>query len=256
MSLRAEHVSFSYGDLPVLRDVSIEVVPGELAMLVGPNGSGKSTLLKLLAGFLTPGAGNVSLDGASPADCDWRQRGRKLAFLGQEFCPGLDFTVRETVMLGRNPHLGAFSSPGKADEEAVAAALEDMELLALAERPISGLSGGERQRTMLAAVLAQRTDHLLLDEPTSALDVRHALAFAEYLRRLCATRGILMVTHDLPLALRYADRVMLLKDGETVASGHPDEVFVEEHLRRAYGCSSEVLNGVHLRSVGFYDPSV
>ena len=255
MKLVGEGLCFSYGGAPVLSDVSLAVETGVLTMLVGPNGSGKSTLLQLLAGFLRQERGSVLLDGFDPHKMPWRERARKLAFMTQEFHPGLDFSVRETVMLGRNPHLGVFGTPGRADEEAVDAALEDMELADLADRPLNRLSGGERQRTMLAAVLAQRTGCLLLDEPTSALDVRHALKTAEYLRRLREKCGILMVTHDLGLALRHADRVLLISSGKTVAYGEVSAVMTPENLERAYGCSAELLAGEHSRSVGFYRKS-
>ena len=252
MRLVGEGLKFSYGGRMVLHDVSLEVETGTLSMLVGPNGSGKSTLLQLLAGFLAPERGRVSLDGVDPRRMPWRARARKLAFMTQEFQSGLDFSVRETVMLGRNPHLGVFGVPGAADEAAVDAALADMELAELAGRSVNRLSGGERQRTMMAAVLAQQPECLLLDEPTSALDVRHALKLAEYLRQLREKCGILMVTHDLGLALRHADRVLLLSSGGTVAYGRTAEVMTTENLERAYGCRAELLKGEHSRSVGFY----
>ena len=252
MKLVGENLGFSYGGSPVLSEVSLAVETGNLTMLVGPNGSGKSTLLQLLAGFLRPERGRVSLDGVDPHEMPWRARARKLAFMTQEFQPGLDFSVRDTVMLGRNPHLGVFGTPGREDELAVAAALADMELSELADRPVNRLSGGERQRTMMAAVLAQRPECLLLDEPTSALDVRRALKLAEYLRRLKARCGILMVTHDLALALRHADRVLLISSGRMVAYGDTAGVMTPENLERAYGCRAELLSGEHARSVGFY----
>ena len=252
MILRGENLTFSYGKTPVLTDVSLSLSTGELVMLVGPNGSGKSTLLKLLSGFLRPAGGSVSLNGAPLADYSWRERAVRQAFLSQDNAPALEFTVRESVMLGRNPHLGVFSSPGAEDEAAVDNALEAMELTAFADRQVNRLSGGERQRAMLAAVLAQQSECLLLDEPTSALDVRHALDLAEYLRRLREKCGMLMVTHDLDLALRYADRVLLISSGEPVAYGSAAEVMTPENLERAYGCRAELLGGVNARAIGFY----
>ena len=252
MKLIGKELCFSYGGDPVLDRVSLEVETGGLTMLVGPNGSGKSTLLQLLAGFLRPQSGEVSLDGADPRRMPWRTRAKKIAFMTQNFHPGLDFTVRETVMLGRNPHLGAFGVPGAGDEAAVASAIADMELDGVADRPVNKLSGGERQRTMMAAVLAQHAECLLLDEPTSALDVRHALKLTEYLLRLRSGCGILMVTHDLGLALRHADRVLLIRSGKRVALGAASEVMTPENLERAYGCRAEILAGEHSRSVGFY----
>lgn len=252
MKLLGEKLWFSYNGNAVLRDVSIAVETGTLTMLVGPNGSGKSTLLKLLSGFLRPERGTVSADGVDPRKYAWRDRARHIAYMTQEFQPGLDFTVRETVMLGRNPHLGLFGYPGAADRRVADAAIRDMELEAVADRPVNRLSGGERQRAMMAAVLAQEVECLLLDEPTSALDVRHALNLAEYLRALRVKCGILVVTHDLALALRYADRVLLLSAGGCVGYGSADEVLTPFALERAYGCRAEILDGGHLRSIGFY----
>ena len=252
MKLIGDNLLFSYRDRAVLRDVSLTVETGVLTMLVGPNGSGKSTLLQLLSGFLRPERGRVRLDGVDPREYPWRERAKRLAYMTQESSAGLDFTVRETVMLGRNPHLGLFGTPGPEDHRAVEAAIRDMELDAVAGRPVNRLSGGERQRTMMAAVLAQRAECLLLDEPTSALDVRHALHLTEYLRTLRVRCGILMVTHNLALALRCADRVLLLRDGCRVGYGSVDEVLTPELLERAYGCHAELLAGAHLRSIGFY----
>ena len=256
MKLIGDNLGFSYGGKSVLRRVSLEVKTGTLTMLIGPNGSGKSTLLQLLAGFLRPESGSVLLDGADPRRMPWRARAKKLAFMTQDFQSGLDFTVRETVMLGRNPHLGIFGTPGEADERAVDSALADMEISGIADRPLGSLSGGERQRTMMAAVLAQQAECLLLDEPTSALDVRHALSLAEYLRRLRERCGILMVTHDLDLALRHADRVLLISSGEAVAYGNVAEVMTPENLERAYGCRAELIEGKYSRSIGFYQDRI
>ena len=252
MILEGMHLSFSYGEREVLHDISLSLGSGELVMLVGPNGSGKSTLLKILAGFLEPSRGQVLLDKRSLASHSWRSRACRQAFLSQENLPALDFTVRECVMLGRNPHLGPFAVPGAADDEAVDRAIELMELTSMAARPLSRLSGGERQRAMLAAVLAQRPECLLLDEPTSALDVRHALMFVEILRSLREHCGILMVTHDLGLALRSADRVLLLQEGRCAACGGPDEVMTAENLSSAYGCKAAVVSNETFRTVVFY----
>ena len=172
--------------------------------------------------------------------------------MSQDNAPALEFTVRESVMLGRNPHLGMFSAPGAADEAAVDEALEAMELTPLADRPANRLSGGERQRAMLAAVLAQQSECLLLDEPTSALDVRHTLKLVGHLRNLRERCGILMVTHDLDLALRYADRVVLLKEGRVVSAGAPDETMSEENLASAYGCKAATLRNEKFKTVVFY----
>ena len=252
MILRGEDLAFSYGKTPVLDRVSLALADGELVMLVGPNGSGKSTLLKLLAGFLRPAAGRVLLDDVPLENYSWRERALRQAFLSQDNAPALEFTVRESVMLGRNPHLGVFSSPGAGDEAAVSKALEAMGLTALADRPANRLSGGERQRAMLAAVLAQQSECLLLDEPTSALDVRHTLTLVEHLRILRGDCGILMVTHDLDLALRYADRVVLLKDGAVVADAPPEAAMSEENLSFAYGCNAAVLRNERFKTVAFY----
>jgi ABC-type cobalamin/Fe3+-siderophores transport system ATPase subunit len=220
----------------VLRRVSLEVNPGELLAIVGPNGAGKSTLLKLLGGTLEPWDGEVELLGRPLKSFDRRALARSLAIVGQENMVAFRFTVLEVVLMGRAPHLGAFSFEAPRDLEIAHAALERFELLRLARRHIQELSGGERKRVFLARALAQEPTVALLDEPTAFLDLRHVAEIFTRFRELCAERSMAVVAtlHDLNAAALYADRVLLLKDGIAVGCGRPEEVLTAETLRRVY----------------------
>jgi iron complex transport system ATP-binding protein len=236
MSLSAESISFAWPGQPdLLRDVHLDVAGGELVALVGANGSGKSTLLRILAGLLEPASGRVRLSGDDLDSLGPRDRARRLAFLPQRVRPLYPMTVRELVGLARHPWADA-------DEAAIDAALEQCDVGQLAGRRFDELSGGERQRVLLAGVLAQGGEVLLLDEPTAALDLPHAVSvFARLRDQLLEARGALVVTHDLNLAAAWADRILLLHDGGIIAQGTPAEVLRQDILDRALGPGAEVI---------------
>jgi iron complex transport system ATP-binding protein len=236
MSLRAASVSFAWpGQTELLRDVSLELARGELLALVGANGSGKSTLLRVLAGLLEPRSGEVSLSGEGLGALGPRERARRLAFLPQRVRPLYPMTVREMVELARHPW-------GDAGTAAIEVALEQCDVADLAKRRFDELSGGERQRVLLAGVLAQGGDVLLLDEPTAALDLPHAVSvFARLRDQLEDSRGALVVTHDLNLAAAWADRILLLHAGGILAQGAPADVLRQDVLDRALGPGAEVI---------------
>lgn len=246
MSLRvqAESVSFAYDTgAPVLERAGAAVNSGELLGIVGPNGSGKSTLLRLLAGVLKPKAGHVLIDGKEAFQITPRQRARIIGFLPQTVNPIFSMRVLEVVCLGRFPHLGAFGAPAAHDYAIADRCLRDTETVSLRERDFLSLSGGERQRVLLASILAQEPRLLLLDEPTSALDVHHQIEIFTLLGRLRAAGfGIAVVTHDINLAARFCDRILLL--GQTsrgvIAAGVPAEVVTERLLSTAYGAPIRV----------------
>jgi iron complex transport system ATP-binding protein len=220
--LRALQVSARRGTREVLTDVTARFATGWTA-IVGPNGAGKSTLLRVLAGLLPASAGHVDLDGRPLATWPLAARSRRIAWLAQDGEAGGDLTVRELVGLGRLPHLGLLGTPGPADDAAVDAALAATECSAWQHRRLRDLSGGERQRALLARALATEAPVLLLDEPTTHLDAPHQVALARLLRRLAATRVIVSVLHDLPLAL-HAERLLVLRAGRVLAEGaHDDE---------------------------------
>ena len=219
--LQARGLQVVLGGRTVLRDVSFAPAPGWTAV-VGPNGAGKSTLLRVLAGLLAPASGSVRLDGRELAAVPRRERGRCIAWLAQQGEAGGPLTARETVHLGRLPHLGLFGTPGAADEAIVDAALAATECAAWQHRRLHELSGGERQRVLLARALATQAPVLLLDEPTTHLDPPHQVALIRLLRRLGRTHTVVSVLHDLPLAL-HADRLLVLRAGTVQAAGRHDD---------------------------------
>lgn len=236
--LEARDVVFAYEQgADVLKGVGATVESGVVSGMVGPNGSGKSTLLRLLCGLLEPQQGAVELDGRPLRSMAARARARVVAFLPQGVDPAFSLTVAEAVSLGRYPRLGPLAGLGAEDIEVVERCLRDTETEDLRSREFLTLSGGERQRVLLATILAQEPDLLLLDEPTSALDIHHQVEVMALLRRLAETGyGVGVVTHDLNLAARFCDAVLLLsQDHAVLAQGAPEEVLTEPLLSEAYG---------------------
>lgn len=248
-AMAVEGVSFRYdrmqpGRFWTVEQVSFDVGFGEIVGIVGPNGSGKSSLLKLMAGLLRPNTGVIYLDGQPIADRPPRDIARLLALVPQEPAPLFPFSVAETVLMGRFPHrkagwwnVGA-GAEQEADLAAVHRAMEETNVLALADRPISDLSGGERQRVLIARALAQEPRVLLLDEPTAFLDLSHQIEVCTVVRRLAKERrlAIALVTHDLNVASLLCGRVVLVREGTVRAVGTPAEIIKPEILRSVYGC--------------------
>jgi iron complex transport system ATP-binding protein len=236
LNLECRQIVAGYGGNPVLRGISLEVRPGEVLGLSGPNGAGKSTLLKVLSGRFRPISGEVRVGGTAVRDLSDRERARRMAVMVQGPHLEFPFTVREFVGQGRYPHLGPFRRPGPVDGMAVERALAETGLESLAESRMDRLSGGEAQRAWLARALCQEAGILLLDEPASALDVAHQAAFCGILRRLAGEgRAVVIVLHDLNLAARLCDRLLLLGAGGIVAEGEPESVLRREVLGPVYG---------------------
>jgi iron complex transport system ATP-binding protein len=248
LSLRA--VSFAYSQTRVLDGIDLDVRAGERLAILGPNGAGKSTVLRLLAGTLTPDAGRVLLDGGDLAAMRGADRARRLAFVPQESRVAFDFTVLEIVLMGRSPRLGLLGIEGAHDLEIARRALAFTDAEALAERPISQLSSGERQRVLLARALAQEPDTILLDEPTAFLDLGHQVRIHRLLSGLHRERGttVVFVSHDLNLAARYADRIVLLAEGRILRDGTPAQVLTPDALRAAYGVEVRLVTDPELEA--------
>lgn len=234
--LSARDLIAGYGSLAVLDGISIELRAGELLAIVGPNGAGKSTLLRLLTGTMKPWSGTVELGGRALHSYQRRELARRIATVAQENSVAFGFTVLEVVLMGRAPHLGPFHLENAHDLEIACGALDRFGLLALAARRIQELSGGERKQVFLARALAQEPAIALLDEPTAFLDLRHIAAIFTRLRELSLSRRMAVVAtlHDLNIAALWADRVMLLKEGRTVAIGTPEQVLTADNLRAVY----------------------
>ena len=221
--LKLEKVRAGYGKTEVLHGIDLELNAGELVTIVGPNGCGKSTLLKTATGILTPTAGSVTLDGEEKLSPT--ATARKIAYLAQgKAAPEMD--VGEMVLHGRFPHLTYPRRYGAKDKAIAREAMKRMGIADLKEKPMSTLSGGMRQKAYLAMALAQETDLILLDEPTAFLDISNAISL---MNTLCELRkdgkGILAVLHDLPLAMAYSDRVIVMEGGRIVSSGTPEQIY-------------------------------
>ena len=242
-ALVAEDVQVVLGGVPVVDGVSFTVGPGDWLTIVGANGAGKSTLLRAIAG-LVRNSGRILLDGRDAAALSQRERARCVALVAQAPVAPVGLSVADYVLLGRTPHVSPLAWPGRGDEKIVAESLAALDLVGFSSRPLVSLSGGERQRAFLARALAQRAPIVLLDEPTTSLDIGHQQQVLEVVDRLRRDEGLTVITtmHDLTLAGQYADEILLLAGGRTVASGAPDAVFTETNLATHYGARVRVVH--------------
>ena len=241
--LQADSVTVGYGAEPVVRDLSLTIPDGRVTTIVGPNGCGKSTLLRTLARLLKPTSGGVVLDGAPIASIPTREIARRLALLPQSPVAPEGLLVRDLVGRGRHPHQRWFAQWSEHDEDVVRQSLEMTDTLDLADRPLDQLSGGQRQRAWIAMTLAQHTDLLLLDEPTTYLDLAHQVEVLDLVSRLNREQGrtVAMVLHDLNLAARYSDVIVVMKEGVVVTQGAPRDVLTVELLAAVFGLDAAVL---------------
>lgn len=215
--------------------VTLDVPSGVCTALIGPNGAGKSTLLHLLLGALAPMRGEVRFEGRTVGEWPRDELARSVGVVPQGEDAPFPLAVRELVAMGRYPHLGAWRRESDRDEHAIANAMRRADVAQLAERAMSALSGGERQRVRLARALAQEPRALALDEPTAALDIRHEMEMFELLRALSRQGAtVLLATHQINLAARYADRLVLLDQGRLVAAGAPVEVLTQARVEQVY----------------------
>ncbi|RYB92090.1 ABC transporter ATP-binding protein [Nocardioides oleivorans] len=237
----ADDLSWSYGSSRVLDAVSLTAPHGRVLGLIGPNGSGKTTLLRLLYGALDSPTGSVTVDGEALAALPPREAARRVAVVVQETGGESTLTVAEMVLLGRGPHLSTFQRTGAEDRRVAAEALARVGASHLAARPFAGLSGGERQRVLIARALTQQATHLLLDEPTNHLDIRFQHEVLGLVADLAHDlhRTVVVVLHDLNLAARYCDDLVLLGDGGIAATGPVEDVLVPELLEPVYGIGIE-----------------
>jgi iron complex transport system ATP-binding protein len=229
--LEATGLELGYEERTVLRGVDFSLQAGEVVAIVGPNGAGKSTLLHALLGLVPRSRGIVKLGGHPLETLRRNEIARRVAFVPQDTRADFDFTVRELVAMGRTPHLGRFQPERALDTAAVDHALDMTETRAFEDRIVSELSGGEQQRVHLARAIAQTTDVLLLDEPTASLDLEHQLELLDLVRRLAKEgKAAAVALHDLSLAARVADRIVVLAERRVVAMGKPEIVITEELL--------------------------
>lgn len=242
-SLEAKSVTLGYGDRTIVERLDLDVPPGRITTIIGANACGKSTLLKAMARLLLPVSGAVLLDGKAIHRQPTKDVARTLGLLPQSPVAPDGIAVSDLVSRGRHPHQGVLARWTRADDQAVARALEATGTAHIADRPVDELSGGQRQRVWIAMALAQETDLLLLDEPTTFLDLSHQIDVLDLLTDLNRERGttIVMVLHDLNLAARYADHLVAMAAGRVLAAGASDEVLTEDTVREVFGMDSRIL---------------
>jgi iron complex transport system ATP-binding protein len=245
-SLHLDNVSVKLADREVVKNATLKLEPGRFVALAGPNGAGKTTLLRAIAG-LSPVAGNINVGGTNLNALSRQERAKQMAYLPQGHQVHWPLTVRDVVALGRYPH--GLSDPSQLSVDharAIDTAMSRTQTLPFADRRIMNLSGGERARVMLARVLAVEAPILLADEPTSSLDPRHQILVMNDLKAE-SRRGalVVVVTHDIWLASRLADEIVLINEGCIVAHGHPSEVLTDERLAEVYGVTAlrQSING-------------
>lgn len=235
MELTADHLVKKYGDKTILEDVSCTVSAGEILALVGPNGSGKSTLIKILANLLSATSGTVSFGGRNISEYETTELARIIGYVPQYFTFTTYATVLETVLIGRRPYLGWSVS----DEELgiVQQAMDTLGISLYARSYLDELSGGERQRVFIARAVAQDPRVYLFDEPTSSLDIRHQIEVLETMKRITRQKkaSLVIAVHDLNLAFRFADEVLILSNGRIRGYGPPADVLVPGIIRDVYG---------------------
>ncbi|MCL1886184.1 MAG: ABC transporter ATP-binding protein [Dehalococcoidia bacterium] len=235
-------LSLTYGSNVVVRNISFTMEPCSITGLVGPNGCGKSSIIKALSRVLRPCAGNIRYNGRDGAAISRRELACMLGVVPQiPLLPG-SFTVFEAVLMGRNPHLGLFQYESAKDFEIVRQALVSTHTQHLTGRRIGELSGGEIQSVVIARVLAQQTQGILMDEPTSNLDIGRQIEVLDLMRGLCRSNNLMigLVLHDLNLAVQYCDHLILLNQGQIVTQGTPSQVVTQENILAVYGAGSAV----------------
>ncbi|MEV6710973.1 ABC transporter ATP-binding protein [Lentzea sp. NPDC051208] len=241
--LGAEGVTVGYADRVVLDNLDVAIPTGVITTVIGPNGCGKSTLLRTLSRLLKPRQGTVLLDGGDIARLKTKDIAKRMGLLPQTPIAPEGLTVADLVARGRHPHQSWVRQWSSDDADVVAKALHMTGVADLAHRPVDSLSGGQRQRVWISMTLAQGTDLLLLDEPTTYLDLAHAIDVIDLVDDLheggCT---IVMVLHDLNLAVRYSDNLIVMKSGSIVAQGHPSEVITSELLLDTFGLQAKVID--------------
>lgn len=240
LALEVSNLSCGYGKVCVINSLSFSVDRGEFVGIVGPNGSGKTTLLRALIGIIPVKEGEIGIYGKSLKEMKRKEISQKVALVPQLMEPIEGFTVSEMILLGRTPYFERFSFETEDDHEVKRWVISELKMEEMADVPVANLSGGEFQRVAIARALAQEPKLLLLDEPISHLDIRYQVKILKLLRKLRQTRTVIATFHDLNMAGRFCDRLILMKNGTIISSGRPDEVLTRENIWKAYRIKAEV----------------
>ncbi len=235
--LKIKDLTYSYGTNEVLNNINISVSDGEFIAVIGPNGAGKSTLIKIIDGIIRPECDSIFLNDRSIVEIPRKELAGSIAYLPQESKFTFTYTVREVVLMGRFPYLEAGWAYLPEDLRVVKSVMEMMEISHFSQRNFNELSGGEKQRVLIASALAQEPRIILLDEPTTALDLRHQISIFEILKKLRKEQNItiIVVTHDINLAAQFCERIILMKSGQVIRDGVPENVLKFQVLQETFG---------------------
>lgn len=241
--VEARELTVGYGEQMVIKDLNVHFPAGKITTILGPNGCGKSTLLRALSRLIPAKSGKILVDNRDVTTMKRKELAKLIGFLPQSPVAPEGLKVADLVARGRHPHQSWINQWSRSDEKAVFNALQMTDSIDLADRTIDSLSGGQRQRVWISMVLAQETEILFLDEPTTYLDLSHSIEVLNLVRHLKNTinRTVIMVVHDLNLALRYSDNLILIKDGAIEAAGTPAEVITPESLHTIFNLEALVL---------------
>ncbi|UTH13977.1 ABC transporter ATP-binding protein [Macrococcus equipercicus] len=240
--LQGNHITVSYDDHDIIKDLSVDIADHKITSIIGPNGCGKSTLLKALARIINVKNGQVLLDGVNIHTSSTKEVARKIAILPQSPAVADGLTVSELVSYGRFPYQKGFGRLTKEDKEMIDWALHATGTYEFRNRPVNGLSGGQRQRVWIAMALAQETEIIFLDEPTTYLDISHQLEILELVQSLNEERGttIIMVLHDINQAIRFSDHIIAMKKGRIVTQGATTDVLTHAVLEEVFNINAEL----------------
>jgi len=241
--IAVNHLTYSYGPITALRDISFQAASGEMIGLIGPNGSGKSTLLSCLAGLRVNFSGRIMIGGKDISGYNSQALARVVSVVFQDNFFPFDFTAYEIVAMGRSPFLKALQDETAHDQKIIEQAMRQSDCYQLKDRPITELSGGERQRVILARALAQQPKVLLMDEPTNHLDLKHQRLILDTTRKLSSQTGVLVIAvlHDLNLAASFCNRIILLHQGAVAADNPPSEVLNATILTPVYETDIDIV---------------
>ncbi|MBN1786447.1 MAG: heme ABC transporter ATP-binding protein [Candidatus Methanofastidiosa archaeon] len=244
MGINIDELKFAYKDKEVLKSIGFDTHRGEMVALLGPNGSGKTTLLKILAKILCPDCGIINIDNRGLEGITPKELAKEMAVIPQSFDTTFSFTAHDIVLMGRTPHLSRWGSEKERDFEVVRGAMEKTNTWQFKDKLFYNLSGGEKQRVIIARALAQEPHILLLDEPTSSLDINHQIEILATVRSLVDNENMMVIAafHDLNMAAKYFDRILLLHNGEVYADGPPERVITEENIKEVFGVDVVVKN--------------
>ncbi len=250
-SIEVKNLKFSYRESLVLKGLSFNIKKGEFVSIIGPNGSGKSTLLKTLNNLYKPNSGDILIEGKNVEDYSKRDLAKIVGFVPQDTTIDYEFTVEDIIMMGRHPYKGRFQKEDKIDYKIVNDVMEMTNTLKFKDSLITEISGGERQRVIIAKALAQNPSIILLDEPTSHLDINHQIELLNLLRTLNKEKGttIVLVIHDINLAARFSDDIILLNEGEIIGIGNPEDVITAKNIEKAYNLDVAIENNKYTNTV-------